>query len=214
MKAKYLILLFSLLLTILLAVFFNRTESSNGYEIQDAFQFKILPGTTAWQALNDNQEMLDVCQIPMETVMKMSTKALVETCLNYPMLSIYEHAYPRIDTGFDIVYENFNGIKELVTRKDASTILLEFYRNAKVLTPQEENNGDLDVVHHAEFLMAQDCFYEKFTDQERKELNKLVDEKTKEWERLYGENDNLLAPMILTRSKDVSLADFYQSIGL
>ena len=92
----------------------------------DAYDFPIKPGTDAWRAFNSHDEMLNACQIPEPLLKNMSTSGLVETVMNYPLFGdILAYNNPQI--GINRVSAQFNGLSELLKRKDAGTVLLNIY---------------------------------------------------------------------------------------
>jgi len=96
--------------------------------IVDAYDYPIKPGTPEWRLLESSQEMIDACQISFDVLGNISTEGLIETVLNYPLYGDIFLSDVNDQTGFNAVSENFNGISALLQRKDASTKLLERYR--------------------------------------------------------------------------------------
>lgn len=94
--------------------------------ISDAYDFPIKPGTDAWRALPSRVERGNACQIPESLLHNMSTEGLVETVMNYPFLSDIM-AYDSPWLGMQGISAQFNGITELLKRKDAGTVLLNKY---------------------------------------------------------------------------------------
>jgi hypothetical protein len=91
------------------------------------YDFPMKPGTTEWKALTSHDHKKQVCQIPQSILSSMSTMDLVETCLNYPLL-IDIIAYDRKQEGFEHVTQEFNGLQELLKRKDVGSTLVERYK--------------------------------------------------------------------------------------
>jgi len=82
--------------------------------------------------LKNNKEKVLACQIPDDKLKLLSTAELLETCLNYPLLpDIF--AFNKMQDGFDKFKNDFNGIKELLTRKDVAIVLISKYRSVKPL---------------------------------------------------------------------------------
>lgn len=88
------------------------------YSITEPYQYPVLPGTKGWAKLGSLQEMAEVCQIPEEILSRMTTKALVESVVNYP-LWMNVLAYEDRQLGLKDVKSYFNGLQELCTRDDA-----------------------------------------------------------------------------------------------
>lgn len=93
-------------------------ENYTGYE------YPIRPGSPEWAELENHQEMVDACQIPEDELSCMSTEALAQTVLAYPLIADI-FAYDNYETGIDIVKTHFNGLSELNTRSDKKIHLSE-----------------------------------------------------------------------------------------
>lgn len=91
------------------------------------YQYPVLPGTPGWSALNSHGDMILICQIPLPVLNNINTADLVETVLNYPLF-LDMLAYNDIQTGFNEVAGDFNGLTELLNRQDAGIELLKRYR--------------------------------------------------------------------------------------
>jgi hypothetical protein len=140
---------------------------------KDPYIFPVKPGTTAWQQFKTGHEMMDATQIPLETLAKMNTEALVSTCLSYPLLSTVL-AYNDIQTGFQAVTANFNGLQELLKRPDAGKAVLKVYQmmdpNA-VDTKADNEKGEFTFEFtYVELLLAQPAVLASLTAPERKAL--------------------------------------------
>lgn len=91
------------------------------------YKFPIVPGTAQWAAFQTHDEMLQACQLPGEYLKASSTAALAQTCLDYPMFNDFL-AYNSFQQGIDAVIAKFNGLQELLRRKDNAQALLAAYR--------------------------------------------------------------------------------------
>jgi hypothetical protein len=114
-------------LCISIALYFILCSTSLAQSRNEPYNFPVKPGSLEWKQLETQEEMTAACQIPSNLLETMSTNALVETCLHYPLFPQMT-AYNNIVTGFDKVMLNFNGFTELLKRKDATTVLLRKYR--------------------------------------------------------------------------------------
>ena len=100
-------------------------DSLEAAGIIDDYTFPILPGTPEWEQLNDEQRD-SVLQIPKDTLAKMCTHGLIETCFNWPFLwhcMIYEH----FDAWWYYIDHSFNGILTLSERSDAPEKMFKKY---------------------------------------------------------------------------------------
>ena len=84
------------------------------------------PGTEEWNQLKSHQEKIDACQIPGGILLSLSTENLTRICVQYPLL--YDiFAFSFFPTGGEILFDDFNGIRELFKRENASKELLKHY---------------------------------------------------------------------------------------
>lgn len=67
----------------------------------------------------------------------MTTTDLVTTCLDYPLIGTL-FAYNNVQAGFNALAKGFNGIEELLGRKDAGTVLMQVY--AKMVPENYDTN--------------------------------------------------------------------------
>jgi hypothetical protein len=88
------------------------------YTITDAYKYPVEPGMEEWKKLNSLQEKAEACQIPVDILGSMTTEALIETVVNYPLF-INVFAYDNKKTGLEHVKGYFNGLQELYQRDDA-----------------------------------------------------------------------------------------------
>jgi len=93
----------------------------------DVYDYPIKPGTNEWKALGSHEEMLRACQIPEGLLHGMSTAALVETVLSYPLIGDWLF-YNTPEMGIERVREQFNGLSELLSRNDAGVCLIVSYQ--------------------------------------------------------------------------------------
>lgn len=91
-----------------------------------SYQYPVKPGDQKWKEFKSSDEMYEACQIPDDVLLRMSTKDLVETCLNYPLISTL-YAYNDLQKGFFSLAKRFNGFEELAKRKDSGSELMKVY---------------------------------------------------------------------------------------
>jgi len=141
-----------------------------------AYTFPVRPGEEAWKTLGNTEKRYAACQLPNEILKSMTTTDLVATCLDYPLIGTL-FAYNDVQTGFNAIAKGFNGIEELLTRKDAGTALMEVY--AKMAPENYDKNwsdvkkGDFSFqFSYIETFLAQRSFQATLTLNEKKELVK------------------------------------------
>jgi len=129
--------------------------SGNAERINTPYDFPIKIGTPAWKAFQSHPEMVNACQMPDSTPRRLSTEALITTCLNYPLYRDM-FCYNDFQIGFQAVSTNFNGLMELLKRADLTKELLYAYEAIKDadLPPREAME---QAVRHMclEMLLAQ-----------------------------------------------------------
>ena len=95
---------------------------NEGYTIDEPYEYPIQPGTDEWFAIESHADKVEMLQIPQEVLENMTTRALVESVVNYPY-------FPDMDTfstpeqGYRAVRDGFNGLQELEARPDGMACL-------------------------------------------------------------------------------------------
>ena len=100
-------------------------EQKDEYYITDPYQYPIVPGTEEWKKFDNNADMMEACLIPEEILKHMTTEALLETVLSYPLLSNM-FRWETVQAGYEFMLRNFNGLQELMRRTDASDVINSF----------------------------------------------------------------------------------------
>jgi hypothetical protein len=99
---------------------------------EPAWDYPVKTNTEEWKQLREQLKTVEVrravFQIPEDILSSLSTEGLTDICLDYPLLvtdlgTSHERALDRL-------FETFNGIGELIKRKDAVNELLHWYENA------------------------------------------------------------------------------------
>lgn len=80
------------------------------------YSFPVAIGTDEWNSLS-LQERRDVSQLPDNLLVIMRTEDLIEVCLEYPFSMEYMF-FDDYQAGFMAVYNQFNGLRELLSRND------------------------------------------------------------------------------------------------
>jgi hypothetical protein len=165
----------------------------NAQKIDVPYDYPIKPGTESWRKFNTQAEMISACQIPEDVLGKLSTRALVETCLSYPLFSQIT-AYNSVQDGFSRFASKFNGFRELLSRQDAPSILVDKYKKMdpsgySKTWPSVQKGQFIYSYLFVEILLAQDQMISKLGANAKKELAreavKKFDSKVKEKE-LFG----------------------------
>lgn len=123
----------SKLLTI---VFIGVWVTSFSQEIGEVYSSQVKPGTDKWKQFQTHQEMVLGSQIPNEKLSSLSTSALINACLEYP-LAFDVFAFDNLKNGFLTCFGKFNGYQELLSRPNAGKEVLNKFINVN------PNNIDL-----------------------------------------------------------------------
>lgn len=119
------------------------------------YDFPIKPGSQEWQSFKTVDDMYAACQVPPDVLAKLSTSALIQTCLRYPASTILLiHGTPQLS--FDEWKQNFNGITALLQRRDAPVRLLELYRTVDV-KGHNQFKTETQKAQHTFLLMMMDA---------------------------------------------------------
>ena len=100
--------------------------------------------------------MVEACQIPTIKLKNMTTEALLETVLDYPLLLHYK-AYDSIEKSIEIMSASFNGFSELFLREDVTSVLLNKYSTAYVAQENDSEDCTPELFFESstvEFLLA------------------------------------------------------------
>ena len=125
------------LFTVMSFASFDRKTSENADTIDVPYEYPVLPGTSEWVALGTYQNRLASCQIPEDTLQKLSTDALVQTILNYPFkMNLY--AYEDLQKGYERLRAHFNGLQELEYREDGLAVLQSYSQAVALLEESEK----------------------------------------------------------------------------
>lgn len=132
------------------------------YATDSPYEFPIRIGQPAWKNFKSGQEMLLGCQMPSDLVHKMTTKALCETCLEYPLAFDYIYANDE-KTAVPFFIENFNGLNELSKREDFFNYLLESYTDAAYDPDYSilslSNKGSIFYIGYIELIFTTEEFF-------------------------------------------------------
>ena len=127
---RLLMVLFSLLLL----------GGCGSYSVTEPYAYPVKPGTEEWAKLEGLQARIEACSVSSGLMKKMTTAALVDTVMEYPLLSEiimasigstgldsnYEH---RIRQAFSALAEDFQGVEILRRREDAEGVIKEYLLN-------------------------------------------------------------------------------------
>ncbi len=154
--------------TITLSIVISTTISLSAQENGGGYDWPLKPGMPEWKELTTHNQMTEALLIPEEVLSAMSTGALVQTCLNYPLFPDM-YASNSLQQGVESILSQCNGFQELRNRPDASAELLKEYTNISITDYQDDRPPfQLRIRLSAiEMLMAQEDFLGNLRDAER-----------------------------------------------
>jgi hypothetical protein len=156
---------------------------ATGQTIDQPFVFPVKPGSKEWAALKTEDDRFKAMQIPDNILHRLSTPALIATCINFPAFG-YITAYDNMQTGFEMILSKFNGLLELSKRKDAGKSFIEIYQSAG-LKGFEGQHSNLDSnfwsikFSYFEVLMSQNPLIESLDKQQKTDLLSIAQDKIK-----------------------------------
>ncbi len=169
----------------------------------DVYEFPIKPGTKKWNETKSNAAKKSALQIPDEKIKNISTAGLIKTALDYPFFMEIMF-YDNFQKGFEQVANNFNGLSELLKRKDAAKCLKNEYEELSETKFSEK--ADLAgkgrhsfKIMYLELILSQDVIISSLNDESARELvsNSLEKYKTKQKNsQIYG-NESMNVNLIL-----------------
>jgi hypothetical protein len=123
-------------------------------------------------------EQMHLFNIPKEVLTQMSTEELGEVCIAWPYVDLSLISFTTELQKVNYVLENFNGLKELFSRPDSGTVLLELYEaiDMNTMMPKtvnEKTDKQLDEQLRQEFietLLAYPVIFSKLLDSEKEQL--------------------------------------------
>ena len=165
----------------------EKLESKEIPRPDDAYTYPIDRGTPEWWELFENlsgisiyNKMMEVCSIPEATLKQMSTHALIQALMDYPLVIDFYFSNSAM-TGFWTYYSENTTYQELVTREDAGRLLLEWLLTLNPLDYPDELIVDLPGkdIHYLdicvlELMMGQPEFLSQLVDAERKNVVRSV----------------------------------------
>ena len=112
-------------------------ENIGPYTIDEPYDFPIKTGTDEWKSFQSLSEKLAVTQVPEEILYAMTTEALWQTFLDYPLRGNIL-AYNTVDQGIIAVSKQFNGLEELLRREDYLRVAMRVFNELPVLDDSKD----------------------------------------------------------------------------
>jgi hypothetical protein len=165
-------LIFTLLLGGLLTI------PANAQDFQK-YTFPINPNDTSWKS-NNYAQRVKLLDIEESKVKKLSNKQLIGAVLEYPY-TINVFAFNTIEDGYQNVYLNFSGLRELHNRQNIGDDLIFFYKCIGIEGYDEElesfnSTYNILTLSFFEILLSQRDLLDKLNiEQKRKLIDTCID---------------------------------------
>lgn len=108
---------------VLFLLLFSQCVFAQEDSLENSFTFSIKEGDDQWRKLANTHERIAALQIPITQLKGLKTEQLLDICLYYPFLTsiAFCNDYQK---SIEIIVSQFNGLQELVSRKDIIPVLL------------------------------------------------------------------------------------------
>ncbi len=113
--------IFSTIVSFIIILTFTSTFYS-----QDSWKYPTRPGTKEWEKLKSKEEVIQAQQIPENILKKMTTEQVFKAWLDLPG-RVEILAFNTLQKGFDVTRSRYNVVDELLSRKNAGNIILDYY---------------------------------------------------------------------------------------
>ena len=159
----------------------SRRDRLVGVELSRTELYSITT-TSEWKDMS-RPERVAACQLSKDEIEKLSTRELLQYCLDYPfMIDIY--AYSSYKSGFKHVTEELAFISDLVNRDDYGRVLVDTYSAMPIVTKNSLEDAqvsyDVRKLNLLEILIAQPEMTETMSEREVTELASVVEQKFRE----------------------------------
>ena len=175
------------------------------------WNFPIKPGSVGWNQCNSAEEIFEKLNIPENVLKELDTESLVQICLDYPAATAIMFVYNTPQQGFDVFFTQFNGIRELMNRKDVGHFLLKKYGSMSLadfnpLWTLEEQGDFAFRFYYVELFLVQPQSLQSLDGSERKLLLKESLQKfdiKRSRSDLFGGNSLVMTTWILAKTLQI-----------
>ena len=182
-----------------------------GQNYADYYTYPFGAKDEQWQKYENNKERIDALQIPEVKLYAIPTTHLLEICLDYPFLLEFTFN-DDFQEGVNTLIQEFNGFRELISRKDLLDVLLAkeiglAKEVESVLSEDDLSKGGLGFKNLVvDLLLLQEEVFPHLTQDRKNELLKVF-AKNNEIKRnhpdIFG-GVNFISERILSNTKQLS----------
>ncbi|MCI8408652.1 MAG: hypothetical protein HFJ09_05195 [Lachnospiraceae bacterium] len=164
------------------ALFSNKEDVSENvaYDIEmwkdenNNVDYPITEDSKEWATFEEHNEMIAACNVPEELLKDMKTEELVNLMLDYPLLGDLK-LYDDLNSGFNIMAQNSNILKELLRREDGASKLLDAYCNHELMKEtnkidkileisKESSTACIDIINNKKYNSVVDEMQDSITE--------------------------------------------------
>lgn len=139
----------------------------------NVYQFPLNTKSKEWKDM-DHAEKAKALNIPDEILENLSTDALLEVIVNYPLF-IDILAYNTFDEGIKYVSMQFNGLEEFMSRQDLTQVLLDEYQKIDINyvknIEETDNMGDFNKLLFVESILFTEQVQKNMSEEQLIKLN-------------------------------------------
>ena len=109
-------------------------QQATEYTITEPYQYPIVPETAEWRELKGLDAKIEACEVPEEILENITTEALFQTVLDYPLLInfiVYGNPGDLMKgyrAGFEAILGYCNALQELVERPETQELAEQFQK--------------------------------------------------------------------------------------
>ncbi len=117
------------------------TYDDTGWLVNGEIVYPVTPEDEQWEDLFLESEREAACRIPDDIISKLDTYTLLKAALDYPMFGTL-YIYGDEQTGFKMLLQKCNALKELMERDDCLEVAKQFYSDYSVPQKAELNYSE------------------------------------------------------------------------
>jgi len=127
-----------------------------------AWDYPVKQSMEEWRQFTSYAQMVQACLVPADVLARMTTEELISVCIDYPLRFKF-YLYDNLQTGFKRVTDDFNGLQELLMRKDNVQCLINMLHEIDLETLPQRNLSNIEIGN----LIVSHTFVEAMLSHER-----------------------------------------------
>jgi hypothetical protein len=154
----------------------------------DRYQFPFTRGDLKWKEYNSANSRKAALQIPEDILKDLSTKDLIDVCIDYPYLFDMT-LYDDMESALDNICREFNGLKELLERENLIDELLTKYSSIPLLSTMVSKESAKDKATFSiqcatlRYIICHKTIYDRMSEEQKK---KFFSDAAEDLQAMYG----------------------------